>query len=49
MDGAQVEVTWTRYADDDPNCCPSRLATVTYELDGDALDRVGRPVTRAAG
>jgi hypothetical protein len=47
--GAQVEVTWTRYAADDPNCCPSRLATVTYELDGDALDRVGRPVTRAAG
>jgi hypothetical protein len=47
--GSQVEVTWTRYGADDPNCCPSQLATVTYELDGDALDRVGRPVTRAAG
>lgn len=47
--GQQVEVTWTRYAADDPNCCPSRLTTVTYELDGDALDRVGRPVTSAAG
>jgi hypothetical protein len=47
--GSQVEVTWTRYAADDPNCCPSRLTTVTYELDGDELDRVGRPVSRAAG
>jgi hypothetical protein len=47
--GSQVDVTWTRYGADDPNCCPSQLATVTYELDGDALDRVGRPVTRAAG
>ena len=49
VDGALVDVTWTRYAADDPNCCPSRLTTVTYELDGDALDRVGRPVARAAG
>jgi LppP/LprE lipoprotein len=47
--GSQVEVTWTRYAADDPNCCPSRLTTVTYELDGDELGRVGRPVSRAAG
>jgi hypothetical protein len=46
---SQVEVTWTRYAAGDPNCCPSRLTTVTYRLEGDALDRVGRPVTRAAG
>jgi LppP/LprE lipoprotein len=47
--GQQVDVTWTRYTADDPNCCPSRLTTVSYELDGDALDRVGRPVIRAAG
>jgi hypothetical protein len=47
--GSQVQVTWTRYSADDANCCPSRLTTVTYELDGDALERVGRPVTRAAG
>ena len=47
--GSQVAVTWTRYGADDPNCCPGQLATVRYELDGDALDRVGRPVTRAAG
>jgi hypothetical protein len=48
VDGRRVEVTWTQYAAGDPNCCPSRLATVTYELDGDRLDSVGRPVTRAA-
>jgi hypothetical protein len=48
VDGRRVEVTWTHYAAGDPNCCPSRLTTVTYELDGDALDRVGRPVTRTA-
>jgi hypothetical protein len=48
VDGRRIEVTWTRYADDDPNCCPSELTTVTYELDGGTLDRVGRPVTRGA-
>jgi len=48
VDGRQVEVTWTGYAAGDPNCCPSRLTTVSYELDGDRLDRVGRAVTRAA-
>jgi hypothetical protein len=48
VDGRRVEVTWTHYAAGDPNCCPSRLTTVSYELDGDRLDRVGRAVTRAA-
>jgi LppP/LprE lipoprotein len=48
VDGRRIEVTWTRYAGGDPNCCPSRLTTVTYELDGDRLDRVGKPVTRSA-
>lgn len=42
--GGRVEVTWTRYADDDPHCCPSGSATVAYELDGDRLARVGSPV-----
>jgi hypothetical protein len=46
--GGEVEVTWTHYADDDPNCCPSMQTVVTYELDGRTLDRVGRPVTRPA-
>jgi hypothetical protein len=48
VDGDQVVITWTRYAGGDANCCPSRLTTVTYELDGDTLDRVGRSVSRAA-
>jgi hypothetical protein len=48
VDGRRVEVTWTHYTAGDPNCCPSRLTTVSYELDGDRLDRVGRAVTRAA-
>jgi hypothetical protein len=48
VDGGRVRVTWTQYAVGDPNCCPSGLTTVTYELDGDGLDRVGRPVARAA-
>lgn len=48
VDGRWVEVTWTRYTAGDPNCCPGRLTTVTYELDGDDLARVGRAVTRTA-
>ncbi len=48
VDGRRIEVTWTRYADDDPNCCPSELTTVTYELDGGTLDRVGTPISRGA-
>jgi hypothetical protein len=48
IEGGRVEVTWTHYAEGDPNCCPSGLTTVGYALDGDRLDRVGRPVTRPA-
>lgn len=48
VDGGRIEVTWTRYAGGDPNCCPSQLTTVTYELDGGTLGRVGTPVTRSA-
>jgi hypothetical protein len=44
----RVEVTWTSYADDDPNCCPSERATIRYELDGDDLQRVGRPTVHPA-
>lgn len=46
--GRLVDVTWTHYAADDSNCCPSLLTRVAYELDGDRLDRVGRPITRTA-
>jgi hypothetical protein len=48
IEAGRVEVTWTRYADGDPNCCPSGLTIVGYELDGDRLARVGRAVTRPA-
>lgn len=44
----EVAVTWTSYDDDDPNCCPSKQTVLRYALDGDALEQVGRPVTRAA-
>ena len=29
----QVIVDFSRYADDDPLCCPSRVSTVTYRID----------------
>jgi hypothetical protein len=44
----EVAVTWTSYDDDDPNCCPSKQTVLRYALDGDALEQVGRPVTRTA-
>jgi hypothetical protein len=45
LDGTEISVTWTRYTDDDPNCCPSEQTVVRYALDGDELATVGRPVT----
>jgi LppP/LprE lipoprotein len=42
--GGDVVVTFTTYADDDPHCCPSGQAIVTYALD-EGLEPVGRPVT----
>jgi len=42
VDGASLEITYSVYGDDDPNCCPGEQAVVTYELDG-GLDVVGRP------
>jgi LppP/LprE lipoprotein len=47
VDGGRIAVTWTSYADGDANCCPSRLTTVTYELGGGTLRRVGGADTRA--
>jgi hypothetical protein len=49
VDGGRIAITWTSYAADDPNCCPSRLTTVTYELGGETLRQVGEADTRAAG
>lgn len=42
VDGASVVVSWSVWADDDPHCCPSRQATVSYELDG-GLEVTGVP------
>lgn len=47
-DGA-VEITWTRYAEDDPNCCPSLETTVTYRLVDGELVQTGDPVTAEVG
>jgi hypothetical protein len=44
VDGDTVEVTYSSYADDDPHCCPSGQAVVTYELAG-GLEVVGEPET----
>jgi hypothetical protein len=46
VDGDEVVVTFTRYGDDDPHCCPSRQTEVRYQLEGGDLESVGRPRTR---
>jgi LppP/LprE lipoprotein len=48
VDDGELVVTWTHYQDDDPNCCPSQQTALRYQLDDDALDQVGRPVTSDA-
>jgi hypothetical protein len=48
VDGT-LEVTWSHYADDDPNCCPSRQTTLQYEVAGSELAVVGDPETTALG
>jgi hypothetical protein len=47
VDGSELVVTFTHYADGDPNCCPSEQTVVTYELDA-GLETVGRPQTGPA-
>lgn len=34
VDDGRLLVTWTRYAEGDPNCCPSGEVTLAYQLDG---------------
>ncbi len=41
----EVVVTWTRYADGDPECCPSQQIVLHYSLDDGTLHQVGRAVT----
>jgi hypothetical protein len=42
LDGGELLITYSHFADDDPHCCPSELATVAYALDG-GLEAVGDP------
>lgn len=50
VDRGALDVTWTRYADDDPNCCPSLEATVTYDLvDGELVPRDHVAVSAGSG
>ncbi|HEX6570117.1 MAG TPA: hypothetical protein VF015_13155 [Acidimicrobiales bacterium] len=46
LDGAELAVTFSVHADDDPNCCATQQAVVRYELDDGDLAVVGRPVVR---
>lgn len=46
VSGGRVAVTWTHYADADPNCCPSLETTIRYTFDGGRLQPGGSPVTR---
>jgi hypothetical protein len=39
----RLTTTWTVYADTDPNCCPSQLATVHQRWNGSALVNDGSP------
>jgi hypothetical protein len=41
--GGRLTTTWVTYADTDPNCCPSKVATVTQHLAGTALVNDGAP------
>jgi hypothetical protein len=47
VDDGELVLTWTRYGEDDPNCCPGGETALRYELDDGALDQVGRAVTTA--
>lgn len=43
VDGSELKVTFTLYADGNPNCCPAEQAVVSYEL-ADGLEPVGGAV-----
>ena len=44
VDNDELTVTFTHYADGDPNCCPTGQTVVPYGLDG-GLEVVGLPAT----
>lgn len=45
VDGGDLLVTWTHYAEGDPNCCPSGETQIRYQLEGNQLTAVGDPQT----
>jgi hypothetical protein len=47
VDGT-LEVTWTHYADDEPQCCPSLETTLRYQVNGSEVTQIGDPETTAA-
>ena len=47
VSGTRVVVTWTSYAADDPNCCPSRQTVMHYRLTDGDLRQSGKPATTA--
>jgi hypothetical protein len=42
VDGDELLITFTRYTDDDPNCCPSEQTVVAYQL-AEGLEPAGEP------
>lgn len=48
VDDGALEVVWTSYTDDDPNCCPSLETRIRYRLVGDQAVQLGEPVTTPA-
>jgi hypothetical protein len=47
VDGT-LEITWTHYADGDPNCCPSLETTLQYLVSGSDVTLIGTPDTKSA-
>jgi hypothetical protein len=48
VSGGVIEVVWTSYTDDDPNCCPSLETRIRYRVIGDEAVPLGEPETMPA-
>lgn len=48
VDDGALEVVWSSYTDDDPNCCPSLETRIRYRMVGDQAVQLGEPETRPA-
>lgn len=45
VSGSAIEVVWTSYDDDDPNCCPSLETRIRYRVAGDEAVPLEEPET----